>query len=257
LKIHNYEKQKGMEDLIQQAAEIIKKSKFTMAFTGAGISVESGIPPFRGEHGLWNKYDPKVLELGYFLSNGETCWQYIREIFYDFFGNAQPNSAHKILTHMEKMGLLHAIVTQNIDNLHQMAGSGIVYEFHGNSNRLLCLRCHSIFPVKNVDLNLIPPRCPHDNSILKPDFIFFGEGIPPVAYEQSFEAANKCEVCLIIGSTGEVAPASYVPHAAKRNGALIIEINPEASLFTQSITDIHLAGGAGEILSRLENHLLE
>ncbi len=246
-----------MEDMIQQVAGMIKKSKFTMAFTGAGISVESGIPPFRGAHGLWNKYDPKVLELGYFLSNGETCWQYIREIFYDFFGKAQPNSAHKVLAVMEKMGLLHAIVTQNIDNLHQMAGSKMVHEFHGNSGRLVCLSCDSIYQVSDIDLNLIPPRCPHDNSILKPDFIFFGEGIPPVAYEKSFEAANNCEVCLIIGSTGEVAPASYVPHAAKRNGAVIIEINPEVSLFTPSISDFHLAGSAGEILCGIEKYLLE
>jgi NAD-dependent deacetylase len=101
------------------------------------------------------------------------------------------------------------------------------------------------------------PRCPNDLSILKPDFIFFGEGIPPLAYENSFEAARNCEVCIIVGSTGEVAPASYVPHTAKQNGAYIIEINPEKSLFTDYITDLHLAGKAGEVLSQLEEYLFE
>ncbi len=246
-----------MNENITKASSILRKSKSTMAFTGAGISVESGIPPFRGEHGLWDKYDPKVLEIDYFSSHGSECWNYIREIFYDFFGKAQPNSAHKVLARMEKKQLLKAIVTQNIDNLHQMAGSRVVHEFHGNSNRLVCMKCKEHFLVSEIDLNIIPPLCPYDLSILKPDFIFFGEGIPPLAYEKSFDAARNCDVCLIVGSTGEVAPASYVPHTAKQNGAYIIEINPEKSLFTDYITDLHLAGKAGEVLSQLEEYLFE
>lgn len=242
---------------IKKASAILKKSKSTIAFTGAGISVESGIPPFRGEHGLWDKYDPKVLEIDYFYSHGAECWYYIREIFYDFFGKAQPNAAHKVLARMGKHQLLNAIVTQNIDNLHQMAGSRAVHEFHGNSNRLVCMKCNEHFTVSEIDLNIIPPLCPYDLSILKPDFIFFGEGIPPLAYENSFEAARNCEVCIIVGSTGEVAPASYVPHTAKQYGAYIIEINPEKSLFTDYITDLHLAGKAGEVLSQLEEYLFE
>lgn len=246
-----------MNNEIKIASTILKKSKFTIAFTGAGISVESGIPPFRGVHGLWDKYDPKVLDLDYFDSNGEECWYYIREIFYDFFGKAQPNAAHKVLARMEKHGLLQAIVTQNIDNLHQMAGSNVVHEFHGNSNKLVCMKCNEHFEVSEKNLNNIPPLCPYDHSILKPDFIFFGEGIPPVAYQNSFEAAKKCEVCIIVGSTGEVTPASYVPHTAKQHGAYIIEINPESSLFTNSITDMHLPGKAGEVLAQLENCIFE
>jgi NAD-dependent deacetylase len=246
-----------MQNAIEHAAGILLKSKNTIAFTGAGISVESGIPPFRGENGLWNKYDPEVLELDYFYANGERCWHFIREIFYDFFGHAKPNAAHYVLARLENAGLLNAVITQNIDNLHQMAGSNTVYEFHGSSNRLVCPGCGASFPVAEVDLARIPPRCPLDNRILKPDFIFFGEGIPPFAYEKSFEAAKNCEVCLIVGSTGEVAPASDVPLTASRNGAFIIEINPESSLFTNSVTDLHLEGRAGEVLMEIGKMLFE
>ena len=240
---------------IKEAAQIILKSQFTIAFTGAGISVESGIPPFRGEHGLWNKYNPEVLDLGYYLENQEKCWFYIREIFYDFFADAQPNNAHKVMAHLEKRGLLQSIITQNIDTLHQEAGSKTVHEFHGNSKKLKCLKCGKIYGAEEFDFKNIPPKCSVDEEILKPDFIFFGEGIPQKAYSNSFADAEKAEVCLIIGSTGEVMPASYVPRTAKQNGATIIEINPEESMFTNQITDIHLKGKAGEILSQLEKLL--
>lgn len=244
-----------MDVLIKEAAEIIKHSNFTMAFTGAGISVESGIPPFRGEHGLWNKYNPRVLDLGFFLDNSAYCWGYIREIFYDFFADAQPNDAHRVLAQMESNKLLNVVVTQNIDNLHYEAGSQTIHEFHGNSKKLKCLQCGLVYDASEIDFENIPPKCSNDGEILKPDFIFFGEGIPHDAYSDSFAAAEKAEVCIIVGSTGEVVPASYVPRTAKQAGATIIEINPEETIFTSSITDIHLKGKAAEILSKLGNEL--
>lgn len=244
-----------MNNLIKSAAQFIRQSSFTMVFTGAGISVESGIPPFRGEHGLWNKYDPQVLDLHYFLNNPEESWYFIREIFYDFFEGAQPNRGHRVLARMEKEGWLHSVVTQNIDNLHYEAGNRVVREFHGNSKRLKCMKCGKEFSAEEIDFQHIPPRCDVDGGILKPDFIFFGEGIPREAYEQSFADAEKCGVCIIVGSTGEVTPASFVPRTAKQHGATIIEINPDITLFTSSITDIHLIGRAGEVLGKLEEEL--
>jgi NAD-dependent deacetylase len=246
-----------MESLIEEAAKIIKESKFAIAFTGAGISVESGIPPFRGEHGLWNKYNPEVLDLGYYLNHQEECWVYIREIFYDFFAGAAPNKAHLVLARMELEGMLKSVITQNIDNLHQEAGSRNVHEFHGNSKRLKCLRCGALHKADETDFKSLPPRCAEDGEILKPDFIFFGEGIPQEAFESSFADAEKCDVCIIIGSTGEVTPASFVPRTAKQNGAKIIEINPETSMFTSSVTDVHLQGNASEVLALLEKQLFE
>lgn len=244
-----------MELLIKESAKLIKESKFTMAFTGAGISVESGIPPFRGEHGLWNKYDPEVLDLRYFMNSPSECWPFIREIFYDFFADATPNKAHLILAEMEKRKMLSSVVTQNIDNLHYEAGNSVVHEFHGNSKKLRCLKCERIYEAKEINFDDIPPKCEHDGEILKPDFIFFGEGIPPLAYTNSFGDAEKAEVCMIIGSTGEVTPASYVPRTAKQAGATIIEINPEESMFTSSITDIHLKGKASVVLQKLSEQI--
>ncbi|MFW5756235.1 MAG: NAD-dependent protein deacylase [Tangfeifania sp.] len=244
-----------MEVLIKEAAKFIRNSKFTMAFTGAGISVESGIPPFRGKHGLWNRYNPEVLDLGFYLENPAHSWKYIREIFYDFFADAKPNDAHLVLAEMEKKGLLQAIVTQNIDNLHQEAGSKTVHEFHGNSKKLKCLKCGKIFHANDIDFENIPPKCDEDGEVLKPDFIFFGEGIPRKAYEDSFADAEKAEVCIIVGSTGEVTPASFVPRTAKQNGATIIEINPQESMFTNYITDIHLKGKASDVLNALSKEL--
>ena len=244
-----------MKLLIEEAAKILRESKYTIAFTGAGISVESGIPPFRGKDGLWNKYNPEVLDLSFYLESPDESWVVIREIFYDFFKDTKPNKAHEVLARMEQHGLLHSVITQNIDNLHYQAGNRVVYEFHGNSKRLKCLKCGETYPAADFDLKVIPPRCKMDNEPLKPDFIFFGEGIPHAAYANAFADAEKAQVCIIIGSTGEVVPASHVPRTAKQNGAVIIEINPEESQFTSQITDIHLQGNAGDVMAKLEKHL--
>ncbi len=245
-----------MTTLLDKAIEVLKNSKHTTAFTGAGISVESGIPPFRGPEGLWSKYDPQVLDIGYFNNNPYESWTVIKEIFYDFFGGAVPNSAHKALVSMEQNGLLAAIITQNIDDLHQKAGSKNVIEYHGNSQKLICPHCNKQFRPDEVDLNNLPPHCPDDAYVLKPDFVFFGEAIPGKASLLSSEESQHAEVFLLVGTTGEVMPASMVPRFAKDSGAIIIEINPEESLYTTEITDIFLRGKAGKILPELVRKLL-
>lgn len=239
------------EDQIQQAAELILNSKHLLAFTGAGISVESGIPPFRGAEGLWSKYDPQVLELGYFHQNPKESWEVIKEIFYDFFGKAKPNPAHLALAKLENLGLLKCVITQNIDNMHQAAGNTLVHEFHGNSQKLVCTGCAKHFVVEDIDFDVLPPLCADCNSLIKPDFIFFGERIPMDAHNASLKAAEEADVLIIIGSTGEVMPANQVPVLAKRTGAKIIEVNPESSRYTDFVTDIHLKGKAGEVMSEL------
>lgn len=239
-----------MENNIQIAIDLILSSKYAVAFTGAGISVESGIPPFRGESGLWSKYDPNVLDLNHFHLNPIEAWKVIKEIFYDFFGEAKPNTAHFALAEMEKQGLLNAVITQNIDNLHYEAGSKEVFEFHGNSRMLVCPYCSKKYKAAEADLANIP-LCDHCHAVLKPDFIFFGEGIPELAYRKSIEASQKADLVIIIGSTGEVTPASSIPQLAKQNGAKIIEINPERTLFTNSITDVFVQGKATEIMDKI------
>ena len=245
--------QKGIimtTDLYTKAANAILNSKYTTGFTGAGISVESGIPPFRGKDGLWNKYDPSVLDLDRFYANPEAAWKLIKDIFYDFFGAAKPNDAHKVLGNLEKEGLLKEVITQNIDNLHQEGGSTVVHEFHGNSQRLVCTKCAKSYKPDSELLETLPPYC-ECGGLLKPDFIFFGEMIPQDALQAAYHAAENAEVFIVIGSTGEVYPASQIPVLAKENGATIIEINTGESLFTSSITDILLKGKATEVMDKL------
>jgi len=244
-----------MEQSVKKAAELLRQSKYTTAFSGAGISVESGIPPFRGETGLWSKYNPVVLDIDYFHTHPLESWNVIKEIFYDFFGKARPNDAHRVLAEMEEKGLLKNIITQNIDNLHQEAGSREVYEFHGNSRELICTGCGRRHTVEEIDLDKLPVSCISCGGLVKPDFIFFGEGIPSVAYSKSVEASQRADVFLVIGTTGEIMPASQIPIMAKSNGAKIIEVNIAPSNYTHSITDVFLQGKATEVMKVLAEEL--
>jgi len=243
--------------VISRAASVIRKARHVTAFTGAGISVESGIPPFRGKDGLWNKYDPSFLDKGYFNRNPEKSWRLIKEIFYDFFGSAGPNKGHFALAEMEKRGFVKAVITQNIDNLHQKAGSMKVYELHGTSRTLTCMSCSGIYEAAKIDIAHLPPRCPACGGILKPDFVFFGEPLPQFDYSHAIEEANLADVFLVIGTTGEIMPSSAIPHIAKRNGATIIEVNPGSSSYQSTITDIFLRGKAGVVLPELMDELLK
>jgi len=245
-----------LTDQISKAAELIQQSSRTTAFTGAGISVESGIPPFRGKGGLWSRYDPVFLDINYFHQSPVESWKVIKEIFYDFFGKAEPNAAHDALAEMEKIGLLHAVITQNIDNLHQDAGNNNVYEFHGNSRNLVCLKCSGKYPASETDLSSLPPKCPRCNKILKPDFVFFGEPIPEPASSQSFQETVRSDVFILIGTTGEIMPASLIPYEAKRNNKKMIEVNVAPSNYTGTITDVFLQGKASEVMPALVEKII-
>jgi len=241
--------------MIQEAAKLILSSKRITAFTGAGISVESGIPPFRGEGGLWSKYDPIILDLEYYLNKTELSWPIIKELFYDFFGNAKPNAAHKTLANWEQSGIVQEIITQNIDSLHQQAGNKTVHEFHGTADSFICTKCQTIFNTKELVLTNTAPLCLNKDckALLKPNFIFFGEGIPPKAYEASLYAAHHSDLFIVIGTTGEIMPASQIPIIAKQNGAKIIEINTSPSNYTDRITDIFIQGKATQVFKQLNN----
>ncbi len=237
---------------IEQAAKLIANSNFLTAFTGAGISVESGIPPFRGENGIWNKYDPEIFDIDYYVKNPSAALE-LRQVFYDVIKTAKPNKAHLALAELEKMELLRAVITQNIDNLHFEAGNKNVIEFHGNTRYFVCMQCGRKYKVEEVKIEPDKtPTCPKCGGLLKPDFVFFGEPIPAEAYQKSLELAQKSDVMLVIGTTGIVYPAAMIPTLAKQNGAKIIEVNLEPSAYTQEgITDIFLQGKATEVMDSL------
>ena len=236
---------------IKQAAQLIRKAKYAVAFTGAGISVESGIPPFRGENGLWNSTHPIFLEIEFFNKKPFQSWQKIKEIFYDKLGDAKPNIAHTILAKMEKRSFLEAVITQNIDHLHQTAGNRYVYELHGTYKNLVCTECQSEYDLSFANLDYLPPTCFMCKGILKPDIVFFNEPIPHFAKKRSFEEAEKADVFIIIGTNAEVLPAARIPEVAKENGAKIIEINIQPSHFTNTITDVFLEMKATEAMKEI------
>lgn len=236
---------------IELAAELIRKSRYTVAFTGAGISVESGIPPFRGENGLWNKVDPIFLEIDFFHKKPFQSWKIIKEIFYDKLGDAAPNLAHEMLAKMEQRSYLESVITQNIDHLHHKAGNRYVYELHGTYKQLVCTNCNSEYDMSFADLKYLPPTCFVCKGILKPDIVFFNEPIPHFAKKRSFEEAAKADVLIIIGTNAEVLPAAQIPEIAKEHGAKIIEINIKPTHFTDSITDIFLEMKATEAFAEI------
>jgi NAD-dependent deacetylase len=239
---------------IKDAARLIATSKYLVAFTGAGISVESGIPPFRGEDGLWSTYDPTHFEINYFISHPDDCWITLKKIFYEKFEKAYPNEAHYVLSRLEERGLLKAVITQNIDNLHTRAGSTNVVEYHGNSRELVCLECGKNYEVSPSLLKESRMRC-CCGGLLKPDFVFFGEEIPKKALLGVWSETSRTDLMLIIGTTGEIFPASQIPVEAKRSGAKLIEINVEPSSYTDGITDIFIQGKASRVLSDIENRI--
>jgi NAD-dependent deacetylase len=238
-----------IEKMISKAAKMLCDSRLTLALTGAGISVESGIPDFRSPGGLWERYDPAEYgTIWAFRADPVKVWHMIRDMS-ETVNRAQPNAAHLGLAQLQHLGLLHTIITQNIDSLHQRAGASRVIEYHGSSRTLSCLSCGRRFKAEEV-AGEVPPRCACA-EILKPDVVFFGELIPVEALRESQQLASSCQTLLVIGTSAEVAPANTLPRAAKVAGARIIEINVQPTVLTSSFTDIFLQGKAGAIVTRL------
>lgn len=243
------------EQALHTAANALHRSSHVTAFTGAGISVESGVPQFRGNDGLWERYDPSIFDIDHFRAHPREAWQAILEIFYHTFPHVEPNAGHFALAELEQQGVVQEVITQNIDNLHHRAGSTNVWEYHGNSRELLCLSCGTKHPSQRALESDIPPRC-DCGGLLKPDFIFFGEPIPAEAARESERSARVCDLMLVVGTTGEVYPAGFVPHMAHDSGSRIVEINPEPSAYTEAITDIFIHEKSATALPALRDLVL-
>jgi NAD-dependent deacetylase len=239
-------------DDYKKVADIIRENGNVVAFTGAGISVDSGIPAFRGGQGLWEKYDPmEYAHIEAFYRDPEKVWTMLREMA-DVIFSAEPSPAHKVLAALESRGLLNAVITQNVDGLHQVAGNSKVIEYHGNHRRLVCLVCHKRIDFRPEAARIKPfPLCESCGEPLKPDVVFFGEQIPFLEQISANEEAKKCKVMIIIGTSGVVYPAAEIPYAADANNATIVEINVDATPFTSSIADYFFEGSASVILPRI------
>jgi NAD-dependent deacetylase len=213
---------------IKEAAELLANSKNAIALTGAGISTESGIPDFRGEGGIWEKYKPEIYgNIKAFMDNPAKFWELAEKVAPTLF-KAKPNPGHIALAELEKMDIIKAVITQNIDELHQKAGSIIVYEVHGNINRFDCLGCRASYSKETVLKKLKkdkkkPPLCDICAAPLKPSVTLFGESLPKFEIYQSQAISQKADVMLIAGSSLEVAPACDLPlYTLREKGKLII-----------------------------------
>ncbi len=240
-----------MNTQIQQAARALSSAGTTVALTGAGISVESGIPPFRGKGGLWEKIDPmKYAHIDAYEKDPGKVWEVLFCGLKDVLDKASPNAGHLGLSQLERMGLLQTVVTQNIDGLHQQAGSKDVIEFHGTFASQRCMRCGGTTDSRSLSMDQLPPKCAC-GGILRPDVVMFGELIPMDALQRAQMMASTCDVMMVVGTSATVEPAAYLPVIAKRAGATIIEVNPESTPLTRQVTDIALLGEAGRVMRKL------
>jgi NAD-dependent deacetylase len=214
---------------IKKAANLIAGARHAVALTGAGISTPSGIPDFRSPgSGLWEKIDPMIVaSIFAFRLRPQAFYDWLHPMA-DLFLNAQPNPAHRALADLENMGLLKAVITQNVDNLHQKAGSTKVYELHGHLREATCIRCHKIMPARSLIEKFIAdaqvPRC-ECGGVMKPNVTLFGEQLPVDVLMAAQGEAEACDLMLVAGSYLEIAPASGIPFLAKRRGARIIIVN--------------------------------
>ncbi len=246
-----------MEGDIVRAAGLILASKYVIGLTGAGISVESGIRPFRGPGGLWTEYGEPPMD-GYqrFMRDPKGHWEEIMQRrsgnadFSRTIGEARPNAAHIALAEMEKLGVLKYLITQNIDNLHLAAGSKKVAEIHGNTQKLRCIECNERYGRDAISLDVLPPRCPKCQGIIKTDTVMFGEPIPPDVLRVCQREALRSDCMITVGTSAFVYPAAGFPLEVKRNGGALVEVNLYESDLTP-LCDISLRGKATEVMAQL------
>jgi NAD-dependent deacetylase len=238
----------------RRAADLLSTARSGLALTGAGVSAESGISTFRGEGGIWTKYDPvKVASIDRFLEDPSAYWSVAKERGSVALA-ARPNPGHYALAALEAAGLLTAIVTQNTDGLHQDSGSRRVIEVHGSGRTVECLDCGHREPRAEVQARLdveLPPRCKVcGGRHLKPTVVLFGEQMPALAVQEAFELARNADVMLVVGSSLVVHPAADIPLVALRSGARLIVVNAEPTPL-DAVADIVIHGRSGEVLPEL------
>jgi len=279
-----------MDELIKKAAIDLINSKYAIALTGAGISTESGIPDFRGPDGIWTK-DPEAERRSYevydlFIENPKKYWldrldpeSFISKRIFSAFGEiekAKPNPGHYALAELEKLGILKCLITQNVDGLHQKAGTRRVIEYHGGLNKFRCIECNKRFTREELNIDRLkiegelPPHC-SCGGLIKDDVVFFGEPIPSDFTRKSLEEAWKCDLMLICGTSAVVYPFAQLPRIARERkvekeirsesglylvekvpATVIIEINAEHTPLTyEKISDYIIQGKTGEILPRI------
>jgi NAD-dependent deacetylase len=238
-----------MPELSSDLLDALRGAERVVALTGSGVSAESGVPTFReAQTGLWERFDPQQLATPEaFARDPRLVWDWY-EWRRELVKGAEPNAGHLALAELERRLPAFNLVTQNVDGLHQRAGSGEVIELHGNILRSKCSFEDTM--VDDYDLAERPPLCPNCGAPLRPDVVWFGEALPVAAFEAATEAARACDLLLSVGTSSLVYPAAALPFEALENGAVLVEVNPDETPLTAH-ADHALRGPAGEVLPRL------
>jgi NAD-dependent deacetylase len=239
---------------IREAVDLIKEAKRITAFTGAGVSTESGISDFRSPGGVWDRY--RVVTFQEFLSSHDArveYWSMKKELFLEM-KSAKPNKAHLALAALEKTGKLDCLITQNIDGLHQDAGSTHVIELHGTNRKAICVTCGKLWPIEEIQVILeswnLDPRCDICNGFIKPATISFGRPMPEKEMLDAYECASGCDLFLMAGSSLQVEPAASIPGEAYRSGAKLIFINRSETPYDR-LASILFRENTGEVLGEI------
>ena len=219
--------------MFESITQKIKNAKKIVFVTGAGISQESGIPTFRGNDGLWRKYDPmKLATIEAFYEDPKLVWEWYEDRRKNIL-NAKPNPGHLAIAELEKYKDV-VVLTQNIDGLHQRAGSSNVLELHGSIIRIKCTNCEFEDDIPSGFENL-PPKCSKCGNILRPDVVWFGEPLPQDVWQKAINHANSSDLMIITGTSLVVSPANTLPLYAKQNGAMLIEVNPDETIMSNDM----------------------
>src|SRR5262245_47723130 len=239
---------------LERAAELVAAARQGVAFTGAGVSAESGIRTYRGQDGLWKEYDPyKVASIDYFRRDPSVYWVVARR-GWRMLWQARPNPGHVALAALETDGHLAGVVTQNTDGLHREAGTQNLIELHGNGRTVRCLDCGAGEPRAAVQARLdheLPPQCQTCGGIhIKPDVVFFGEAMPSGAMREAFRLAGQSDLMLVVGSSLQVYPAADVPEAAVERGAPLVIVNDEPTPLDRAAAVV-IRGRSGEVLPEI------
>ena len=237
--------------MFDEISDNLKNAKSIVFVTGAGISQESGIPTFRGKDGHWRKHDPmKLATIDAFYEDPKLVWEWYEDRRKNIHA-AEPNYGHKSIAELEKFYKV-TVLTQNIDGLHQRAGSSVVLELHGSIIRIKCTVCDFQENITN-EFHEIPPKC-NCGNILRPDVVLFGESLPQDVWKNAIQEASLCDVMIIAGTSLVVSPANTLPVFAKQNNALLIEINPEETIMSNEM-DISIRDTSSTILPQLVEYV--
>jgi NAD-dependent deacetylase len=250
----------GTQQRIEQAAALIANSKYVVALTGAGISTPSGIPDFRSPgSGLWEKVNPLLVASSFsFRLQPQVFYEWARPLARKLLA-AKPNPAHRALAELEEMGLLKAVITQNVDDLHQKAGSKRVLELHGNMRQATCLKCRKVVPIQDMMERFLEegemPYC-SCGGLLKPNVVLVGDQLPKWVLLEAWGEAERCDLMLVVGSSLEIVPAAEIPFVARRRGAKAIVVNYQPTPL-DSQADVVIREDVVEVLPQIIGRLAD